>query len=240
LYIIYNRYKGKTNFPRISNMLAKELISDIIPHLKTSDTGIKALIWMEIFKVSHLPIVNHFEFLGLISDTDIYDLNEADQSIGAHPLSLIRPYVYKDQHIYEVINLISRLNLSVVPVLDEKNHYLGCITLQDLTVKFSKLSAVSDPGAILVLELNLHDYLLTEIAQIVESNDSKILSLYVSTFKDSTKLNLTLKLSTSNLSSIVQTFERYNYHIKASFLEDEKLDHFYDERFESFMNYLDV
>jgi len=221
-------------------MLAKELVSDIIPHLMTSDSGIKALIWMEIFKVSHLPIVNNTEFLGLISDTDIYNLNEADQSIGAHPLSLIRPYAYGNQHIYEVISLVSKLNLSIVPVLDEQNQYIGCITLQDLTINFAKLIVVNEPGAIIILELNIHDYLLTEIAQIVESNDSKILSLYVSTFKNSTKLNVTLKLNTSNLSSIVQTFERYNYNIKASFLEDEELEHFYDERFESFMNYLDI
>jgi len=221
-------------------MLAKELISDIIPQLKTSDTGIKALIWMEIFRVSHLPIVNNNDFLGLISDADIYNLNEADQSIGAHPLSLIRPFVYKDQHVYEVYNLISKLNLSLVPVLNENNQYLGSITLQDLSANFSNLSAISEPGAIIVLELSIHYYLLTEIAQIVESNDSKILSLYVSTFKESTKLNITLKLNTTNLTSIVQTFERYGYHIKASFLEDEELNQFYDERFDSFMNYLDI
>lgn len=44
-------------------MLAKELISDIILPLKTSDTGITALNWMEEFRVSHLPIVNNQDFL---------------------------------------------------------------------------------------------------------------------------------------------------------------------------------
>jgi acetoin utilization protein AcuB len=221
-------------------MLAKDLISDIIPVLLTSDSGMKALTWMEIFRISHLPIVNDKEFLGLISDTDIYDLNEADEPIGAHPLSLLRPFVYSNQHIYEVIALISKLNLTIVPVLNEQNHYLGCIGLHDLVTQFGKLAVTTEPGAIIVLELNINDYVFTEIAQIVESNDAKILSLYVSTFKNSTKLDLTLKLNTTNLSSIIQTFERYNYTIKASFMEDESLDHLYNERFESFMNYLDV
>jgi acetoin utilization protein AcuB len=221
-------------------MLAKDLLSEIIPILHTSDKGIKALTWMEIFRVSHLPIVNNNEFLGLISDTDIYNLNEADEPIGAHPLSLIRPFVYSHQHIYEVIGLISKLNLSIVPVLNEQNHYLGCITLQEILEKFSSLASANEPGAIIVLELNLHDYVLTEIARIVESNDAKILSVYVSSYKNSTKIDVTLKLNTSNLTSIFQTFERYNYVIKASFLEDENLEHFYNERFESFMNYLDV
>ena len=38
----------------------------------------------EIFRVSHLPIVNHQEFLGLISDKDIYDLNNPEEAIGNH------------------------------------------------------------------------------------------------------------------------------------------------------------
>ena len=221
-------------------MLAKDLISDVIPCIMTSDTGIKALNWMEIFRVSHLPIVNNDEFLGLISDTDIYDLNEADEPIGSHPLSLIRPFVYRNQHIYEVISMVAKLTLSLIPVLNEQNHFVGCITLQNLVAQFSKLTAANEPGAIIILELSINDYLLTEIAQIVESNDAKILSLYVSSFKASTQLNVTLKLNTSNLNSIVQTFERYNYTIKASFMEDEALEHFYDERFDAFMNYLDI
>lgn len=221
-------------------MLAKDLISDIIPSIQTSVTGIKALNWMEIFRVSHLPIVNNDRFLGLISDTDIYDLNEADQAIGAHPLSLLRPFVYSNQHIYEVISLVSKLKLSLVPVLNEQKKYLGCITMQNLVANFIKITAAGEPGAILILEMSINDYLLTEIAQIVESNDAKILSLYVSTFEASTQLNITLKLNISDLSSITQTFERYNYKIKASYMEDEALEHFYDDRFEQFMNYLDI
>ena len=81
-------------------MLAKDLISEVVPALKTSDTGLRALSWMEIFRISHLPIVNNKEFLGLISDTDIYDLNMANEPIGNHHLSLFSPFVTSDQHIY--------------------------------------------------------------------------------------------------------------------------------------------
>ena len=221
-------------------MLAKDLISDIIPIIKTSETGMKALNWMEVFKVSHLPVVNDKDFLGLISDNDIYDLNEAEQAIGAHPLSLIRPYVYENQHIYEVIDLVSKLDLTVAPVLNEDKQYIGCITLHDLIKKFSVITAASEPGGIIVLEMNINDYSLFEITKIVEENDVKIMSLYVHGHKNSTKIDLTIKLNTTNLSRIIQSFIRYDYNIKASFLEDEKLDFLYKERFESFMNYLDI
>ena len=63
---------------------------------------------MDIFRISHLPIVNNLEFLGLISDKDIYDLNMAEEAIGNHKLSLFSPYVLLHQHIYEVIEIVSQ------------------------------------------------------------------------------------------------------------------------------------
>jgi CBS domain-containing protein len=221
-------------------MLAKDLISDVVPALKTSDNGVKALYWMDIFRISHLPIVNNKDFLGLISDKDIYDLNTAEEAIGNHNLSLFSPYVEKDQHIYEVLELVHRLKLSVVPVLDTNNHYLGAITLNDLVTYFGDLAALNQPGGIIVLELGIRDYSLSEIAQIVESNDAKILSLYISSHNDSMKLDVTIKLNRSDLESIIQTFNRYNYMIKASYMTENDMDDFYSNRYESFIKYLNI
>ena len=221
-------------------MLARELISDVVPSLKTSDTGLRALNWMEIFRISHLPIVNNKEFLGLISDTDIYDLNMADEPIGNHRLSLFSPYVSNDTHIYGVIEIVSRLKLTVVPVLDSKKRYLGLITLNDLLAYFADLTATKNPGGIIVLELHENDYSLSQIAQIVEGNDAKILSVYIMSQDESMEMEVTLKINRTDLSPILQTFERYNYNVKASYMEDEELDNFYNNRFESFMKYLDI
>ena len=221
-------------------MLAKDLISDVIPIVETSEKGRNALNWMEIFRISHLPIVDDREYIGLISDTDIYNFNKVEETISGHPLSLIRAHVFDYQHIYEVIEIVSRLKLSIIPVLNEQKEYIGCISIHDLVQQFATLTSVSDPGGIIILELNVNDYSLSEISQIVESNDVKILSLYISSHKNSTKLDLTLKLNTTNLSAVIQAFERYNYNIKASFLDDDKLEKMYLDRYDSFMNYLNV
>lgn len=221
-------------------MLAKDLISDVVPALKTSDTGIQALSWMDIFRISHLPIVNNQEFLGLISDTDIYDLNMAEEPIGNHRLSLFSPYVLMHQHIYEVIEITSRLELTVVPVLDENKHYKGLITLGDLLHTFANLSALKQPGGILELELNVNDYSLTEISQIVEGNDARILSLYISSPEESTKMNITLKVSVTEITSIIQTFNRYNYTVKASYMESNEMEDLLNNRFDAFMKYLSI
>jgi len=221
-------------------MLAKDLISDEIPAIRTSDTAVEALNWMEVFRVSHLPIVNSEEFLGLISDTDIYDLNAPEEAIGNHRLSLLRPYVRLDQHIYEIIELAARLKLTIVPVLDYHNKYMGVVRMNDLLHYFSKLTAIEKPGGIIVLEMSQNDYEMTEIAQIVESNNAKILSMYVNSATDSTKLEVTLKLNVTDLTSIIQTFNRYEYTIKASFMEYDEQNDLYNARYELFMKYLNV
>lgn len=220
-------------------MLAKDLITDEIPPLKTSDTGLMVINWMDEFKVSHLPIVSNREYLGLISDTDILDLNITDEEIGKHKLSLIRPFVTENQHVYEVIKMISNMKLTVLPVLDENENYLGLIPLTALLQQFSILAATREPGGIIVLEMNVLDYSLSQIAQIVEGNDGKILSCYLNSLPDSTRIEVTVKVNKTDISGILQTFNRYNYTVKASFHQSEFSDDM-KNRFDSFMNYINI
>jgi len=221
-------------------MLAKDLISDVVPSLRTSDSGQKALYWMDIFRISHLPIVNNVDFLGLISDKDIYDSNMSEEPIGNHNLSLFSPFVTENQHLYEVIELASRLNLTIIPVLDHNNHYKGVITLNDLIHYFADFVALKEPGAIIVLDMSIHDYSMSQIAQIVESNDAKILSMYISSHSASTRMEVTLKISRNDLTSIIQTFTRYNYTIHSTFMDHDDMNGLYENRYEMFMKYLSI
>lgn len=221
-------------------MVAKDLISDVVPSLKTSDSGQTALNWMEIFRISHLPIVNNLDFLGLISDADIYDMNQPEEAIGNHALTLLKPYVTIDQHLFEVIGLAARLKLTVVPVLDENSHYKGVITTADLVRYLAGISSMDQQGGIIVLELIERDYSLTQIAQIIESNNVKVLSMYITSPPDSTKLEVTVKVNTNDLASVIRTFERYNYDVKTWVTSDDAMDRFYSERFDLLMKYLNI
>jgi len=221
-------------------MVAKDLISEAIPSLKTSDLGQTALNWMEIFRISHLPIVNNQDFLGLISDTDIYDMNHPEEPIGNHTLTLFKPYVDSEQHIFEVIGLASRLKLTVVPVLDNKNHYKGVITTSDLIRHLASLSSLDQPGGILVLELTERDYSLSQIAQIIEGNNIKVLSMYITSPPESTKLEVTIKVNTRDMTSVIRTFERYNHDVKTWTSDNDSEDNFYSERFDHLMKYLNT
>jgi len=221
-------------------MIAKDLISEIVPSLKTSDTGTQALQWMEIARVSHLPIVNEKELLGLISDNDIYDLNSPEEPIGNHPLSISTPYVFAEQHIFEVAEKVARYKLTLIPVLNEKKEFMGVITLYDLLVGLAKVTNIEQTGAILVLEMNIRDYSLVELAQIVESEDAKIISLYISSSEETTKIDVTIKINKDDVSRIIASLNRHNYIIKNTFMDNSDLNQFYQDRLDSFLRYLNI
>src|SRR5512133_1885951 len=221
-------------------MSANDLISEEIPALKTYDLSQTAIKSMEILRKSHLPIVHNQDFLGLISDADIYDMNQASEPIGNHELTLMKPYVKEDQHIFEVIGLASRMKLTVVPVLANTNRFLGVITTNDLVRHIAGISSMDQPGGIIVLEMLERDYSLTQIAQIVESNNIKIVSMYITSPPESTKLEVTLKVNTSDLTSVIRTFERYNYEVKTWITSNDSMENLYSERFDLLMKYLNI
>jgi acetoin utilization protein AcuB len=220
-------------------MVASELIADRIPPVHTSDTVQKVHDRMVEFRVRHLPIVNEEQFLGLLAESDLLPEIDPQTSIGSLALSLINPYVREDQHIYDVIRLFHEQQLSVVPVLDVNKNYLGLIPLNRMNEYFATISSVSQPGGIIVLDISNKNNSLAHMAQVVESDNAQILSSYVRSFPDSTRMEVTLKVNKKDISNILATFLRYDYDVKASFNHSEQDDGAMD-RYASLMNYLNL
>jgi len=220
-------------------MLAIELIADVIPPAHTSDSIQKVVDRMIEFRIRHLPIVNEEQFLGLLAEDDLAGESNYQTPIGALALSLVNPYVLEDQHIYDVIRMFFERKLTVVPVLDAKKNYLGLISINALTEHFAQLTSVAQPGGIIVLEISNKNNSLAHMAQIVESDNAQILSSYVRTFPDSTRMEVTLKVNKQDISAIIATFLRYEYDIKATFNHSDDNDNSRD-RYNSLMNYLNL
>jgi len=220
-------------------MLAIDLIADALPPAHTSDSVQKVMERMVEFRVRHLPIVNEEQFLGLIGENDLIEVTDYQTSIGALALSLINPYVREDQHIYDVIRLFYEQQLTVVPVLDIKNKYLGVISINAMNEYFAKITSVSQPGGIIVLEISNKNNSLAHMAQIVESDNAQILSSYVVAQPDSTRMEVTLKVNKQDISAIIATFLRYEYDVKATFNHTGDNDNSRD-RYDSLMNYLNL
>ncbi len=219
-------------------MRAKDILSKEIIPLKPYDTGSLALQWMEDFGVSHLPVVDKGNFFGLVKNEDIYNMANVDAIIDPHKIPLLRTYVYASQHFYEVLRLAAPEQLSVIPVLNDKNNYVGSITRSGIIRAMAGFTSVQQPGGILILEVSAAQYALSEIARIVESNDAKVLSASITSPPESNKLEVTVKVSVMDLSSIIQTLNRYNYTVKASFAEESQYNSLLSERYESLIKYL--
>lgn len=220
-------------------MNAKDLITEEIPPLNHTDTGEIALRWMEEFKVNHLPVLKNGNFVGLVSESDILDKLDTENTLDVLFEHLPRPYVKEVAHIYEVLFRVSQEKISVIPVLDDDEIYVGCISIYQLVNCIANTGSIKERGGIIVLEVNRHDYSLAQIAQIVESNNAKILSSFITSSPDSTKLDITLKINEIELDRIIRTFERYDYVISASYqkgLFDDDLQNRYD----ALINYLNM
>ncbi len=221
-------------------MFTKYLISETIPTVDLDETVKEVLEKMQKSNVLELPVVSSSKLIGLISKSDITGCDDVNKTIKQSGLDFNNVFVTTDQIFLDAMSSVAKFKLSVIPVIDNDKLYIGSISTKDLLAFFVKFAGVNEYGGLIVLEMNINDYVLTEIAQIVESNDAKIVNLYVSYTEDSSLINVIIKLNTTELSSVIQTFERYEYNIKYMSNSNELLDNFYNERFHEFINYLNV
>ena len=223
-------------------MIAENLISESIPTVTPDEIGSKVLTLMEIFRVSHLPVVVGNEYFGVVSDKDIYDAENFDEKIDKYITpGLLQPHVHVNQHIFEVAGVALGCGVSIVPVLQPDHSYLGSITRTHLAFILAELFSSKEPGGIIVLELTEISYSLSQIAQIIEGNDARILSLYTHRPSPSSKeLDVTIKVNVVDLSGIIQTFARYDYLIKATYMDQSQIKTLFDDRYDQFMRYINV
>jgi predicted transcriptional regulator len=188
-----------------------------------------ALDLMDQFRISHLPVVENGKLLGLISEDALMDLESLQGDSAGLPL--LRAQALKDAHILDVLKVAGEHRLSIVPVVDAENNYLGSIRLEDLLEKTSEMQGANQRGGIVVLEMWDKDYSMQQISRIIEENNAKILSTTVSPGEGG-KIEVNIKINQPDMNAILSSFERFGYFIKASFQElayTEDLRKRYDE-----------
>jgi predicted transcriptional regulator len=172
-----------------------------------------------------------------VSESEILDRLEIQQSLDHLFHHLSRPYVNENSHIFEVLSKMSDDRLSVIPILDEHENYVGCASIYEVMTQLAKTGSFKEIGGIIVLEINSLEYSMAQIAQIVESNNARILSAYILSNEASSNIEVTLKINQLDLTRIIRTFERYDYTVKTTFQKgfgDDDLQ----TRYDSLMNYL--
>ena len=221
-------------------MIAEELINQMIPALKPSDTAEKAIIWMEELKTNQLPVIENKHFKGLISEDIILEGNDLDRKIEDYKLISEQCYVNDDQHLFDIIRLAKDCDSELVAIIDGNGEFLGVSRHEDTMKAFSNTLAVQGQGGIIVLEMRFMDYSMAEISRLVESDDAKILGAYLSQdHKDPNFVFLTLKINKEDLTTVIATLERFDYRIVAKFHESNNTDT-EKERLDNLLNFLDI
>jgi len=220
-------------------MIASEIIQTQIPVLHLSDSITTALNFFEDYKLFQIPVFGEEGFIGLLEEDSVLGAPEND-TIYKLKDRLIHHTINEEEHLYAALKYFLKNKLCILPVIDANKQYLGCISGTDLFRKTCEWLSVDDIGGLLQLEVEQHNYSLAQIAQIIESNGAKIISTVCIQKKENPSiLDIIIKINQEELSSIIQTFERYEYKIIATYHKNIHKKGL-DDRFDSFIRYLNV
>ncbi len=206
------------------------ILNDFSP-LTLQSTVKEALQLFKTYPITHIPILENDTYIGCISQSDILTIDNEDTFLKEQQDFLDHFQTKGDNSILEVLKKFADNDTNIIPAIIE-NTYIGYFELNDILDIFSQTPFLNSDGFILVIEKNNSDYTMSEIAQIVESNNANLLGCYVSN-KTGDRAELTLKISSQEINEIIQTFRRYNYTIIT-----EHKDDFYLEELKNRSEYL--
>ncbi|UOE41156.1 CBS domain-containing protein [Chryseobacterium suipulveris] len=217
-------------------MFIKDYISKDYPAFNISDSIDEANEIAKEFGYSHVFVKKKGIYQGAVSQSFLEESPEG--SLASLAIHFEKFAILDDGNILDTIKLFHTFNTNVVPVITKDEKYRGYLSCDDIFNEFSKYPLFSENGALLVVQINEKNYSMTEICKIVESNNAKIYGCYISLIAEG-DIQVTLKISSENLSSIDETFERYGYNVVHKFYDDEK-EELLKDRFGFFQKYLEV
>jgi len=219
-------------------LLNKDLISASVPILSLDDTVFQALQLMSDYHLGHLPVLSEEKLVGLVNEDQLLNVEDDSLALDKSNLHFSQLSVKANVHFMEAVRVVNENALSVVPVVDAGT-WIGAITSADLLKWMGKVNGSDEPGGLLVLELEKKEFSFTQIAKIVETNDAHI--THLNTFYDTNLgvLYVTLKVNKLEISDIVATFQRYEYHVKYYFGE-ELYENEIKSNYDHLMNYLSI
>jgi hypothetical protein len=181
---------------------------------------------------SHLPVENNGVYLGCISKNDVSSTDKK-KTIADFQYVLEGFFAREDNYWLDTLDIFAQNQTNILPVLNSENEYLGYITLTSIFTLFYSTPFIIEPGGIIVLEKGYRDYSFSEISQIGESHNAGILGMFISS-RANDLTQITVKLNTSSLNEILQTYRRYGYTIISEHQEDN-----FNKRLKDRSEYLD-
>lgn len=186
---------------------------------------------------THFPVLDNGIYLGCISSIDA-ETFEHQKTINDYRYAFEGFFVRNTTVWLDVLEIFARNNANIVPILDQNNRYLGYYEITDVIKFLNETPFLKETGGIIVVEKSPNDYSMSQITQIVESNNGKLLGLFVSE-ADAEKVQVTIKVTLGSVNDIIQSFRRYNYEIISNHDEDNYINNL-KERSEYLNKYLNL
>jgi len=202
-----------------------EITNYITNDFKAIDSQETIAVVQEFFddlNFSHFPVVEEEVYIGSIAADDI-ETFETNKKVTDYRYSLEGFFARSTMIWLDVLEVFAKNNTNLVPVLDEKNKYVGYYEITDIMKFFHETPFLQEPGGIIIVKKRTSEYSMGQISQIVESNNGKLLGLFVSE-TDSENVQVTIKISLGVMNEIIQTFRRYNYEIVSEHFEDNYIN----------------
>ncbi|OAB28087.1 CBS domain-containing protein [Flavobacterium fryxellicola] len=186
---------------------------------------------------SHFPIIEEGIYIGSIAGEDI-ETFDADKKVTDYRFTLEGFFARTNTIWLDVLEVFAKNHTNLIPVLDENNVYVGYYEIEDILKFFHETPFLKEPGSIIVVKKPILDYSMSQITQIVESNNGKLLGLFISE-ADVESVEVTLKITLGAMNEIIQTFRRYDYEIISEHQEDSYISNL-KERSEYLDKYLNI
>ncbi|HHC80758.1 MAG TPA: CBS domain-containing protein [Flavobacteriia bacterium] len=219
-------------------MQTTDYISNDIKALTANDKIGEAKKLFNELTFTHLPVVENDLLIGLIAETDVQAIDDENKLLKEYRYTFQLFFTDEKTNWFELLKIFALNEATIIPVLDVHQKYIGYYELTDILHIFNNTPFLSESGAILVVSKEIQEYSFSEIAQIIESNDARVLGAFISNSTKET-VEITIKLSDHDLNNTIQTFRRYNYSILTSFHLDEYLNTL-KERSDYLQKYLNI
>ncbi len=94
--------------------------------------------------------------------------------------------------------------------------------------------------SLIVLEVPIKDYTLSEIARLVEDNNARIIRFEILPLRDGLTMLVSMKIDIIDISAVLRSFERFNYTIIYYFMKETEMNDTHEDRLKELLHYLDM
>ena len=215
-------------------MRAQRILSLDLPVLALTDQVARALDVMDEFKLMHLPVVEEDVYKGTVSEDALLEM---DPSAVIAEAPMTENAIAPDLHVYDIVARMGWADADLLPVVHE-GLYRGAVDRAAVLRFMAKRAGWGFPGSSIVLEVLPKDLSPAELMRIVEADGAQITSFNIAPVEDSEFLEVTFKVNTEEIESLLSTLRRHEFTVQ-SFYNAPELEDEMRARFDAFMRFLE-